>query len=205
MEKNTTSDRRAEIVDVTTRLFLETGFSGTSMSAVASACGITKATLYHHFKSKDDLFAACITQGYASALDDLNELVEDTSISPSEKLTSAVERLYESIVRSQVGRMSPLIAEVSRTFPSVAGAFHGDYIAPQQDLLKAILAEGIDKGDFKEVDQEVFFHMLLGPIVTLSLSLEMFASFDDLEEHFDIPTLMQGHCDLMLTWVKATI
>ncbi|MEM9250020.1 MAG: TetR/AcrR family transcriptional regulator [Pseudomonadota bacterium] len=62
-QESSTKRRRDEILDSTTELFLKKGFSGTSMSAVAKACGIKKARLYHHFPGKDDLFAACVTHG----------------------------------------------------------------------------------------------------------------------------------------------
>ncbi|MFQ6546807.1 TetR/AcrR family transcriptional regulator [Aestuariibius sp. 2305UL40-4] len=202
-KESTSTARRIEIVEIATSLFLENGFAGTSMSAVANACGVTKASLYHHFPGKDDLFAACITRGYASALDDLEALVETSELKPIEKLERAISTLYDSIVASPVGRMSPLIAEVSRTFPSVAQAFHQDYLIPQQALLGRILDEGTDTGQLRHLDREVFFHIVFGPIVTLSLSREMFATFDDLDEHFPVERLKEGHSELIATWLRG--
>ena len=204
MEDSKTTDRKIEIIEATTELFLENGFSGTSMSAVAKACGITKATLYHHFPGKDDLFAACVTNGYAVAQDDLKCLVVRKDLSATEKLDQAMQRLYESSVSSPVGRMSPLIAEVSRTFPTVARAFHQDYIVPQRALSGQILDEGQQKGEFQEVDRDLFFHLVFGPIVTLSLSREMFATFDDLDRHFPLAQLNDGHRAMILSWLQGT-
>lgn len=202
MKENYTSARREEIVGVTTELFLKNGFAGTSMSAVAKACGITKASLYHHFPGKDDLFTACVTHGYASALDELSTLVDSPDLGPGEKLERAIDLLYDSIIASPVGRMSPLIAEVSRTFPTVARAFHTEYINPQRKLISNILDQGIAAGAFAEMDRDVFFHILFGPIVTLSLSREMFASFDDLDEHFPVNALKQGHKEQIANWMR---
>jgi AcrR family transcriptional regulator len=201
MKETSTRTRRYEIVEATTDLFLENGFAGTSMSAVAKACGITKASLYHHFPGKDDLFAACITKGYASALDDLATLVERSDLAPNEKLGIAIDRLYDRTIASPVGRMSPLIAEVSRAFPNVARAFHSEYIDPQRKLIGQILDQGTETGAFREIDRELFFHVLFGPIVTLSLSRQMFASFEDLDDHFPVDALRQGHKDLILNWM----
>ena len=39
-------------------LLPEKGYAGTSMSAIAQVAGMTKATLYHHFTSKEDLLSA---------------------------------------------------------------------------------------------------------------------------------------------------
>lgn len=197
-QKNAQGARRTEIVKVATGLFLENGFAATSMAMVANAAGLTKASLYHHFPGKDDLFAACVTDGYAAELSRLRDVAADGDPSPPEKMRAALDALYDSMMCTSVGRMSPLIAEVSRTFPTVARSFHDDYIAPQHAMLASLIDEGVATGCFVDVDRQVFLHLVFGPIVTLSLSREMFATFDDLDRHFPIKSLRDGHIDTML-------
>lgn len=192
-QKTADSPRRDEIIQKTTELFLELGFSATSMSKVAAACGMTKASLYHHFSGKEELFIACVTHGYQPALEALKVLEKDAQLDTERKVRRAIDIIYDITINSPVGRMSPLIAEVSRTFPIVARSFHTDYIAPQQELIWSIIRAGIDAGKFKNIDDKNFFHLLFGPVVTLSLSREMFASFDDLDEHFPVEQLKQAH------------
>jgi TetR/AcrR family transcriptional regulator, mexJK operon transcriptional repressor len=48
------------ILDAAARLFLVQGFGATSMRAVAAAAGISKRTLYIHFRTKHALFVAVI-------------------------------------------------------------------------------------------------------------------------------------------------
>jgi AcrR family transcriptional regulator len=52
--------KREAIVQVATRAFLENGYAATSMSAIADELGGSKATLWAHFSSKEELFAAVI-------------------------------------------------------------------------------------------------------------------------------------------------
>lgn len=49
---------RIRIVDAAARLFYAQGVRAVSVDAVAEKAGVTKRTLYYHFKSKDDLIAA---------------------------------------------------------------------------------------------------------------------------------------------------
>ena len=49
---------RKRIVDAATRLFYAEGIGRVSVDAIAEKAGLTKRTLYYHFKSKDDLIAA---------------------------------------------------------------------------------------------------------------------------------------------------
>ncbi|MEL7213400.1 MAG: TetR/AcrR family transcriptional regulator [Pseudomonadota bacterium] len=202
-QENAVLDRRTQIILTTTQLFLENGFSGTSMSAIAKGCGITKASLYHHFTGKDELFSACVTYGYTAALEAVEALVEDHDLSARRKLIEAIRVLYDITVESSVGRMSPLIAEVSREFPNVARDFHTEYIEPERELLWKIIKEGVSSGEFSPVDQNQLFHVAFGPMVMLSLAREMFATFDDLDEHFPVSNLRDGHIDVILGMLNA--
>lgn len=196
------SARRIDIMQQSVQLFLDHGFAGTSMSAIAKACGITKASLYHHFTGKEELFVSCVTHGYSAALTTLREIAEDPKPSPQEKLTQALNVIYDTTIDSDVGRLSPLIAEVSRSVPSVARAFHEDYITPQQETLWGIVGDGVAKGAFKPMDLRQFSHIVFGPMVTLSLSREMFASFDDLDTHFPVQSLKDGHIQIIQDLLK---
>ncbi len=49
---------RERILDAALDLFLEKGFDKTSLREIAEKLGFTKAALYYHFGSKDDIFMA---------------------------------------------------------------------------------------------------------------------------------------------------
>src|ERR1700730_9117216 len=49
---------RERILDVAIDLFTEQGFDGTSLRQIAEQLGVTKAALYYHFESKDDILMA---------------------------------------------------------------------------------------------------------------------------------------------------
>lgn len=50
----------AAILDAAKQLFIEKGYSASSMAAIAAAAGVSKLTLYSHFADKDALFTAAI-------------------------------------------------------------------------------------------------------------------------------------------------
>lgn len=49
-------EKRRDILEAATRLFLAQGYAGTSLDAVAEAAGVSKLTVYSHFGHKDGLF-----------------------------------------------------------------------------------------------------------------------------------------------------
>jgi AcrR family transcriptional regulator len=52
--------RREDLVAAALRLFLRDGFHATGIAAILDEAGLTKMTLYHHFKSKEDLILAAL-------------------------------------------------------------------------------------------------------------------------------------------------
>ncbi len=55
-------ERKAKIVDAALALFARSGFSGTTTKAIARAAGISEATMFQHFATKDDLYIAAFEQ-----------------------------------------------------------------------------------------------------------------------------------------------
>jgi AcrR family transcriptional regulator len=49
---------RERILDVALELFLAQGYDGTSLRQIAEQLGVTKAALYYHFESKEDILRA---------------------------------------------------------------------------------------------------------------------------------------------------
>src|ERR1700740_2831658 len=53
----TSNDTRERIISAASKLFYSDGIRAVSVDAVAEKAGLTKRTLYYHFRSKDDLVA----------------------------------------------------------------------------------------------------------------------------------------------------
>ena len=51
-------DTRQRILDVALDLFTEQGYDGTSLRQIAERLGVTKAAIYYHFESKEDILLA---------------------------------------------------------------------------------------------------------------------------------------------------
>ena len=49
------TEQPSKVADVALELFLKHGYDATPMSLVAKQCGLTKAGIYHHFESKEQL------------------------------------------------------------------------------------------------------------------------------------------------------
>ncbi|TRW81475.1 TetR/AcrR family transcriptional regulator [Mycolicibacterium sp. 018/SC-01/001] len=59
---------RDEILDAAGELFTTQGYAGTSTRHIAEAVGIRQASLYHYFKTKDDILCALLSQTVSPTL-----------------------------------------------------------------------------------------------------------------------------------------
>jgi AcrR family transcriptional regulator len=59
---------RDEILDAAGELFTTMGYTGTSTRTIADSVGIRQASLYHYFKTKDDILCALLSQTVAPTL-----------------------------------------------------------------------------------------------------------------------------------------
>src|SRR5262249_33846507 len=76
-EATSTRDR---ILDVALDLFIEKGFDGTSLREIAERLGVTKAALYYHFASKDDILLALHMRLHAFGKDALVKITADEPV-----------------------------------------------------------------------------------------------------------------------------
>src|SRR6202042_1820753 len=64
------TDTRSRVQKVALELFAEQGYEKTSLREIAERLGVTKAALYYHFKSKEDIVHS-FTDDYFAAIDAL--------------------------------------------------------------------------------------------------------------------------------------
>lgn len=115
--------KRAEIVDIATRSFFQHGYAATSMSAVAEELGGSKATLWAHFCSKEELFAAVIDQQVESFSRDIDEVLTSQTFSlPA--LRRALLRFLDCLLYENSVRLFRLVLSEGGRFPEVAEMFY---------------------------------------------------------------------------------
>lgn len=85
------------LLAVAVRTFNDSGYDGTSMSAVAAAAGISKSSIYHHFTSKEQLLNLAVSRALSSLFQVLEEpaAVEGTAIA---RVNHVVRRTVEVLI-----------------------------------------------------------------------------------------------------------
>lgn len=86
--------RKSEILDAAAALFGEKGFDSTSTNDILDVVGIARGTLYHHFKSKEDIMDALIERQTNRLLARAREVAEDKSGSVEERMVRTIMALH---------------------------------------------------------------------------------------------------------------
>jgi len=131
-----------ELVTIAREQFLEHGFRGTTMDAVASRAGISKQTLYAAYPSKDAMFAAVVAdwvdQGRTAAAPQVEALLDADPL--EDGLRALATMLQAGILSEPVLAMRALVAAQADTLPEVAA----DYVTHSWERNIGTLADALD-------------------------------------------------------------
>jgi AcrR family transcriptional regulator len=132
------AERRERILWAAKRVMLEKGLAEASMDDVAACAGTTKPTVYAHFKSKDELFAAVVAYIKGLFLGKLRS-PEAYSAEPVEAVALFCGRFVElTCWRDAVGFQRVALAAAARS-PAIARAVYDTLFAEACRSLAAYL------------------------------------------------------------------
>ena len=165
--------------------FVDNGFEGTTMEAVAAAAGITKRTLYAKYADKEALFAAVIPR----ALADMPFLGVAIEV-PDGDLTNSLCQLARQIIERLVDptavrlrRLAMLEADRIAELDPVEGA---DMWSTSLLSIVHLLATHAEAGEIVADDLEVAADLFLAMVAgspTVWADFGLFRSTEELERH----------------------
>ncbi len=150
---------RPDIILAATRIFSERGYHAASMSDIADAVGIRKASLYHHVRKKEDLLFA-IHETLVDELIDETLAVSSSSASPADKVREMLLLTMRFIARNRDG-----VAVFLSERHAVTGE-RWQALVVKRDLYERmvcqIITEGRGTGEFADLPPELVAKALLG-------------------------------------------
>jgi len=84
-------NRYRRILEIAARTICEKGYDGASIQDIADACGLTKAGLYHHIRSKEHLLVEIMHYGM--------DLFEERVLSQVEPIEDPLQRLRTTMAK----------------------------------------------------------------------------------------------------------
>lgn len=134
-------------------LFARSGFDASSLNDLAEGAGISKAGIYHYFKTKQDVYDAIIVQTLQGLVDRVSQVVA-SAVSPGDKLLAFMSAHASFFEQNYWAFRAMLISFSEMSAPEPrheAAALRERYEA----LLRGIIAEGVAQGQFRAVDPAI--------------------------------------------------
>jgi len=150
---------REDILEAAAQIFREKGFHGASMSDIAVAVNLKKASLYHHVSSKQELLLEILDQALQLLLDRISSITIQ-NITADKKLRLMI-REYLQILVENIDLAAVLLFE-HRSLERKQHARHVPNRDKFESLWKDVLAEGVRTRIFKCDDPALTTRALLG-------------------------------------------
>lgn len=162
--------RDQRLLDVATRLFMERGFDGTSIDAVAEEAGVGKPTLYARYRDKRELFEAVLAARIDEWIAPVARAAEQAAVASGD-LEAVLDEVSRAILRnaSHPGAVAlrRVVAAQSLRFPELARLAYdegwGRALEAVASILRSFVARGVlDLAD-PALAAELFLSLLLSP------------------------------------------
>lgn len=174
------SAKREAILQAALQVFLESGYAAASMDTLAARAGVSKATIYAYFKSKDELFGELIRLRCDTCFGPLE--APDLGGLDQDGVREALRRLGRSfwdLVTSPeaLGAYRIVVAEAPR-FPEVGKAFYEAGPRPGYQAVTRVFAELDRRGLLAVPDPRAAAEFFIG-MLRSDLYLKRLLGLDD--------------------------
>ncbi len=148
--------RKREIIETAFNLFVQNGYERTSVQQIIDTLGISKGTFYHHFKSKDDLLDAVISDILEDVASEINRIAN----SDKDAVTKLIE-IY-GVFRGKEDALKLILAELYRdTNLKMRQKFLDQMLRITSAPLNKVLEQGKDEGAFDIVEVKGIARLLI--------------------------------------------
>lgn len=168
------------IYDSAINVFSNNGYNGATMDEISSNAGISKGTLYYHFKSKEEIFKYIISEGMKKMKEEIDNAASNVD-EPCEKL--------KIVFRTQIN----IARENSNFFKAIVSKFWGkeirelsfinlmnDYI----NYIQGFINLAIEAGEVKKGNSRLKSYLFLG-IMSFSSLYEILETDADIDSIAD--------------------
>lgn len=194
-------DKRQHLMDTAERMFAERGFEAVSVRDLAAEAGVNLAMVSYYFGSKEGLFEAIIEAKIPRTRHALEHLLK-SDLTPWEKISQTID-IYVDKMLSTHNFSRVIMREMSlRQRPEFVASITNQ-IRLNMEIIRGFLREGMEKGHFRYVDEELTLATIFGTISTMVHSTPLVcAMIKDADEK---TIFSEAHRSRLKTHLKAVL
>lgn len=171
------SNLEERIIEVAKSLFMEKGYSDTSMSEIAEKVGINRPGLHYYFRTKDKMFNAVFGMIVMSVAPKFQNIILQKDLPIATRVEKVIDVYYQMLQKNPYLPLF-ILREMNRDINFLFNAFRSLDVANFFEGLKTSLQEEMANGKLKQVPLRIvfftFYSALIFPFISRNLiSLEM--------------------------------
>ncbi len=150
---------RGRILHEARSLFTRQGYAAVSMQQIADAASVNKATLYHHFRDKEDLFVAVMAEEFARTTAEVAAAIAAGG-TLREQLCRVAAHVFSSL-QSDFGR---LVADLHEHVSERRRSELRGRNSPPWEAIGVAVERAIEKGEVRDVDPDLVARLFFGMV-----------------------------------------
>ena len=155
--------RKEEILDAALVEFADRTYNAVSMERLAECAGLSKAGIYAHFKSKEEIFHALLERT-TKQICDFQGWLPDEELTLPELVDAYLDRLYATFESPTTVSIYRLLLTESARAPELVKRWHDEVARGLRRRAQLIIQRNIDRGIVRPgVLTEHFFPLALAP------------------------------------------
>lgn len=161
--------RPAEIVQAALTEFVDKGFAGASVQTIAKRAGVSKATVFVYFETKQELFKAVVRTHLSAPLDTWRNLTRNHTGSTRELVLMSLHQWWTDVGSTPAAGISRLLMQEAANLPELAEFYQAEVVEPGIAHMHAILQQGVDRGEFRITDLNLTCMNIFSPLLFLAM------------------------------------
>ncbi len=153
-------ERPTQILDAAFHEFGERGLAGARLDDIAKRAQVAKGTIYLYFPNKEALFREMVHATIVSALVEAEASLAGLASETAEAQLRRLGQGWWTFLRTErVQALQRLVALELGQFPDLMQFYADEVIARGRRLVSGIIARGVERGEFREVDPQIAARM----------------------------------------------
>lgn len=203
LAKEFTESKAGDILRAAEHLFALHGYDGVSMNAVAQEAGVSKANVFHHFGSKEELYMAVLRQVRQELTRDLATL--DAAPEPDlARNLARIGALYLRHFLANEDRVRLFMRENMEKRPGQAKALADNVFAKDHAVLAAVMRAAAEGGHLRaDINPNMPMVVLMAACIFYFQSFEILTHFPGTEDFKEPERFIHQVVDILLHGITA--
>ncbi len=164
-------NRRQSLIEISSRLFAEQGFQGTTVRQIARECGITEAAIYKHFDNKVHLYEQVILS--KSRQHEITEYLKGmAALDDVEQVLRAVATHILETARKDPELIRMLLYSSLEGFRS-STLLYREFRQPYIQFLREELKARKESGEIRDINHFISSRCFVGMVMDCALNVEL--------------------------------